>query len=275
MAILVANTTQLLADDYIVESRSAGLTRSVHPPALSHVVLKPDAPWERGHAIGIVGTSVVDDGDRLRMYYMLRNATLVNNSWGPPQPDFHAKPLLTAYAESVDEGATWTKPLLHRYSLNGSTANNIIGELSDTAVGAAFIDENPNVPPERRYRAVYGFNHSFSSDGLNWSRGGHWSIPSDPLDVGDWGSGGGDTQGVAYWDGGCECYSFYTRFKNEPPRPPQWFRMHRRAQSNTLDGPSGKGNWSAFNQSLVRRAGRPRPAASVAFAPTSAPTSPS
>ena len=49
---------------------------------------------------------------------------------------------------------SWSKPLLHRYSLNGSTANNVIGELYDTAVGAAFVDPKAPEPRER----IFSYN---------------------------------------------------------------------------------------------------------------------
>ena len=100
----VAGTTQLLFDDHIIASL-AGATRRVHSPDFTHISLRADAEWERGFTIGIIGTSLVDDGATLRVWYSLRNASLVIPSSTPgvgPQPDYHAKPILTAYAESSD-----------------------------------------------------------------------------------------------------------------------------------------------------------------------------
>ena len=117
----------------------------------------------------------------------------------PLQPDFDAKPIVTAYAESTDGGLTFFKPILHQFSFRGSTANNIIGITEEIGTQAVFVD--PSVPEgaDNRYRAVSGFTHSASSNGKNWTVAPHhWDLPADPLNQGDWGSGGGDTQGVVF-----------------------------------------------------------------------------
>ena len=104
----------------------------------------------------------------------------------------------------------------------------------------------------RRFRGVSGFNHSYSSDGFNWTLDPHeWDVPAEPLCIGDWGSGGGDTQASIFYDPPCQCFSMYTRFKNVRPRPPPWFRMVRRVRSRTLEG---AGSWVNQSQSMALRA---------------------
>ena len=60
----------------------------------------------------------------------------------------------------------------------------------------------------------------------------------------DQGTTGYDTQPVVFWDPPCQCYSWYTRFKNEPPRPAPWLRMVRRLRAKNLDANEGKGEWN-------------------------------
>ena len=71
----IGSSTQLFADDYLVASVTAGLIRRMHTPHMTPII-RPDAAWETGFAIGTIGTSVVQAGDKLRLYYSLRNATL-------------------------------------------------------------------------------------------------------------------------------------------------------------------------------------------------------
>jgi hypothetical protein len=278
IVLIGTNETQLLVDDAIIES-ATNLTRTMNTPdAAAVAAILPDAPWEQGFAIGIIGTSVVVDpawpAGRMRVYYQLRNASLGCGEGdqppcstnpkvpSPKQPNFETKssgPILTAVAESNDGGRTFVKPLLHKYMLQGSTANNVLGIIfsrhgrkNKTTINDVFVD--PTVPPGSplRFRGVSGFTPFSSSDGLNWTMADkEWNVPPTPLDIGDFGSGGGDTQGVAFWDPPCGCYSFYTRFKNVAPRPKPWFRMVRRARAHDISNGSSA-VW--LNQSLVARA---------------------
>jgi hypothetical protein len=239
----VGNVTQLFVDDFIVQS-SSNCTRTVHVLKPSAVAIKPDAAWEANSTIGVIGTSVLDDGSgRLRAWYTLRNKT---NGYDPTN-----ETILSAYAESTDGGQTWRKPPLGLYSIANSSANNVLGPMEASATNAVAID--PNAPPERRYVGISGANHSTSADGINWTLSKRpWNVPCDSLYVGDWGTCGHDTQAVVFWDPPCGCYSLYTRFKNEPPRPPRYQRMQRVARSLSLDSRGGEGQWT--NQSIVVRA---------------------
>lgn len=267
----IGDSVQLFVDDLLVAD-SNNLTRVMHSPAVVQIAVAADAPWEQDFTIGIIGTSVVMDGGKIRLWYQLRNKTLGCGHGDqpscaerlPPQPNYEPSGglILTAYAESTDGGRTFVKPLLHRYSLNGSTANNIIGFVffepgskhkgNLTHLNSIFVDPTQPSDSPRRFRGVSGAVPYFSHDGMNFTLGDPWNIPADPLFDGDWGTSGTDTQGEAFWDPPCAngrgCFSFYTRFKNEMPRPPPHFRMVRRARSFKLDG----ANWT--NQTIVMRA---------------------
>jgi hypothetical protein len=216
----VSVNTQLFADDRIVSSMH-NLSRTVHQPSTVRVVLRPDAPWERGFAIGIGATSVIKDDDtgKLRMYYSLRNASVgcghgdqpPCTEHAPPQPNFEpsAGPILTALAESTDGGNSWVKPLLHRYLLHGSTANNVLGPIfrnnsarnrdgsrpNISVINSVFIDPTSSTTSCLRYRGVSGAMPFSSCDGVSWRLDPHiFKIPKM-----DWGIQSFDTQGVVFW----------------------------------------------------------------------------
>ena len=267
--VLGANETALFVDDLVIES-SSNVTRKFNTPDTSFAAIRPDAPWEQGYAIGIIGTSVVLIDDELsskqttiRVYYTLRNSSLGCGSGDQPpcpkqqgprpaEPNFEpsAGPIMTAVAESSDGGKSFTKPLLHQFKFRGSSANNLLQPIFNTRhqnythITSVFID--PTVPrgSPLRFRGVSGFMSFASSDGYNWTMADkEWDIPR--LN----GSGGGDTQGVAFWDPPCKCYSFFTRYKFVRPHPPPWFRMVRRARSLKI------GSGAIFtNESIVIRA---------------------
>ena len=231
----IGNSTQLFVDDLLVAS-SESLTRTMHSPQPSfQTAITADAPWEADFAIGVIGTSVIAEAGRIRVYYALRNKTLgcghgdqpACSEKVPPQPNYEpsAGPILTAVAESTTGGRTWTKPLLGKYPIHGSTANNVLGEIfapdrrvNHTHVDTVFID--PKAPQSRRYRGVSGGLAFSSADGIDWVMESHaWNASCAALMDGDWGTCGTDTKPVVFHDQACDggsgCYSFYTRFKNK------------------------------------------------------------
>jgi hypothetical protein len=285
-AIDIGSALQLVADDFIIASL-ANLTRTMHSPQPSfQTVLKPDAEWEADFAIGLVGTSVVVDGPKIRLYYALRNRSLGCGQGDqppcaaklPPEPNYEptAGPILTALAESTDGGITFSKPLLGRYSIKGSKVNNILGRImmdprssasndNVTNIDTVFIDPNAEPGSARRYRGVRGDRPFYSADGISWTMGNRpWVADCTPLFIGDFGTCGFDTKPAVFWDPPCAagagCWSFYTRYKNNvPPRPAttQEFRMVRRARSFSLDaaaGPAADGKLVWTNETLVMRA---------------------
>ena len=167
-------------------------------------------------------------------------------------------------------GATWFKPLLHRFELGGSTDNNILGPIfrnssarnrdgsfpNISVINSVFIDPTASTGSCRRWRGVSGAMPFSSCDGLQWWLNQHqFALPK----IKGWGIQSFDTQGVCFWDSPAGCYSFYTRFtagataKNPQGKPhfvdDDYFRTVRRAQSHSLDS-----NRPWVNQSIVMRA---------------------
>ena len=115
-AISIGNSTQLFVDDFLIQSK-VNLTRSMHSPDLSRVAIAADAPWERNYTVGMIGTSVILDDGKIRLWYSLRNNTLgcrpANvprhqsdqppcDAHVPPQPNYVAAAgnIYIGYAES-------------------------------------------------------------------------------------------------------------------------------------------------------------------------------
>ncbi|MBA4016311.1 MAG: hypothetical protein C0483_03900 [Pirellula sp.] len=155
----------------------------VNPPQRSEIVIRADKPWEQ-RMISLFLT-VLDDGGKLRMWYICRSKA--------NQPN-------VAYAESQD-GVTWIKPNLGIVDFEGSKENNLVGLSS--LEGNVFRD--PNAPEAERYGYVThlieeGMVRFHSPDGLHWSR------DAKPLLT-----FGSDTQNVTVWDERIGKYVFYLR----------------------------------------------------------------
>jgi hypothetical protein len=265
----IANSTQLFVDDFLVATKTANLVRSLHRPDCSRVAVTTDAPWERNYTMGLIGTNVILRGDgTLQLTYCLRNSTLgcrpasvkpsANDQppcseispTNPPQPNYEgtAGNIYIGYAESTDGGLTFQKPLQHKYSVRGSTANNFIAIASPGSNGLSiFVDPNEKPGSPKRYRGTSADLALISPDGKNWTKTGRMVPPSTipaGSDEGMPGHGAFDTDGIIYWDpacgGGGGCYSFFTRWdRSKPGAAPDSSsglgRAVRRADSKHLD----------------------------------------
>ena len=145
----IGSSTQLFADDLIIASMTSSLTRTMHSPSMCDAGIQADQPWEQGYKVSGCAVSVlhVPNGPsgpgKLRVWYGLTTVA------GAAE-----RGVLLAYAESVDGGRSFSKPLLSQYSLGNSTANNIIMPVPTTShCMGVFIDPNEPVGSPQRYRA--------------------------------------------------------------------------------------------------------------------------
>lgn len=301
-AVDVGTTTQLAVSPKIIAQTGAGLKRTMGRPSDLHTVISADAPWEQGFAIGVLGTSIVDSGGgHLQLWYSLRNRTLVNNDvdWGGSSSDTGHR-ILQAYAVSSDFGRSWEKPLLHRFRLGNSSANNIVGYIHNFGVpshgglNTVTIFADPHSSVDKRYRGISSpiyqtnnvtyVNHSYSADGLNWTASAEpWTMSG--IASGWEASGGADTQLSAFWDPSCAppsmsspaagaqmgCYTLYNRFDKNSPLPKPFFRMVRRNRATSLDADNGQGDWNLYPEEIVMAAdtidNRSHPAENAASPP--------
>lgn len=190
----IGSRLELFADRFLIDSLDGARLR-LHEPVPQGVALKFDKPWE-GRYCGYV--TALKDGDRCRLYY--RGLPLSKSDGSNIET--------TCYAESRD-GITWTKPNLGLFEIDGSRDNNVI--LKDVAPFshnfAPFIDTQPGVPPDQRYKALAGTGKSglvgfVSPDGLRWTK-----IREEPLIT----EGAFDSQNVAFWSGTEQYYVCYFR----------------------------------------------------------------
>ena len=191
----VGSRRELFVDDGLIENLGGKAELRLHHPVAQELALVHDAPWE-GSGCGY--HSVFRDGPLYRMYYKAWHLDVSN---GKLNSGVH--PLYCCYAES-DDGIHWRKPELGLHEFRGSKANNIVmvsgqidGVKVDAGHPAVFKDDNPDCPPEARYKAILrspgprGLIPMKSPDGL------HWSPMSDVPVITE---GAFDSQNLAFWD---------------------------------------------------------------------------
>ena len=169
---------QLFVDDFWI-AEANGVQRRLHQPARREVAIAAEHPWERG---GVSYMVAFQDGDRFRAWY---RCDLEMPPRGQRQP-------LIAYAES-DDGINWQKPQLGLIHFQGSKDNNLVWAGPGNNM-APFLDGNPNVPANERYKAIVRTNVIFalvSPDGLRWRLMQEEPILTD---------GPFDSHNIAFWD---------------------------------------------------------------------------
>ncbi len=177
--IALGSRRELFLDGLLID-RLHDATVELCEPRQQEKVLEFDAPWE---GIFSAYTTVLRDGDTLRMYYRGRPQ-------GAREDGTDAE--VTCYAESTD-GVHWVKPNLGLFEFAGSKENNIV--LAHMAPSShnftPFIDARPGVPADERFKALanakpFGdFNLTLaafvSGDGIHWrklhSRSRSWARP--------------------------------------------------------------------------------------------------
>jgi hypothetical protein len=203
---------ELFVEDGLIDRLSGKAELRLHHPVPQEVVLEHDEPWEGS---GSVYHSIFPDGDVFRMYYAAGQLSVT-----PHGVDAGTHGQFCCYAES-DDGVHWRKPKLGLHEFQGSKENNIVmvrqrvgNATSEPGEPAVFKDENPDAPPEARYKALLPANRApadqrrgllafQSPDGL------HWSPMSDTPVLTD---GAFDSQNLAFWDANHGHYRAYWRY---------------------------------------------------------------
>lgn len=207
--IHIGGRREVLWDDALLDAERTTAARTLHRPQAKEVVLEHDAPWEGD---GCTYHNIVEDNGLYRMYYL---------GWDMLTEDQSAmskRPVYVCYAESTD-GIHWIKPNLGICEFEGSTNNNIILDHNTAKFDnfAVFKDENPDCPPEERYKGVGidGFriksdDHYLwcftSPDGIHFKKA--WPMTKH---------GKFDSLNIAFWDRHSRQYRCYMRdFHNVP-----------------------------------------------------------
>ncbi len=203
----IGSRRELFVDDYLIDQLNGKATQRLHHPVPREIVIKHEEDWE---GTGTGYHSIFKDGDIYRMYYKAWHLDLSNKKL-----DTGRHPIFCCYAESKD-GIHWTKPDLGIHEYKGSKKNNIIlypGQFKsvnmDPGHPAIFKDENPNCPPESRYKAILrilkplGLLAFQSADGIHWS-----PMSNKPVIT----AGAFDSQNLAFWDPVRKEYRAYWRY---------------------------------------------------------------
>ncbi len=193
----VADRLELFADDFLVDSTSGEIEQTMHQPTPQDVVFSADATWE-GNTSGYY--SLFRDEDKIRMIY---------RGWAH-QPSKPVKALhreLTCYAESTD-GLYFKKPDLGLIEWQGSKANNIILDDNSAHNFFAFRDDNPDCPPDARYKGIGGEKKEGGLFVYQSPDAIHWKKIADEAVITD---GAFDSQNLAFWDSHAKIYRAYYR----------------------------------------------------------------
>ncbi len=207
-----APTRHLFLDPaFVREADGAALV--VNPPRSSEIVIRADKPWEEFMITFYL--TVLDDGGKLRMWYVCRDKDKKGN---------------LAYAESVD-GLHWVKPELGVVEYRGGRAHNLVG--IHNLEGNVFRDDH-TANPQERYVYVSsvgkgGGIHRFTSpEGYTWKRDERPLLPFEA-----------DSQNVTFWDARLGRYVSYFRAWNPSDQGVGANRKVVRLESERLDRPSG------------------------------------
>ncbi|RQP10236.1 MAG: hypothetical protein EAS52_23030, partial [Parapedobacter sp.] len=190
--VQIGNRRELFVDRYLLDKMN-NVSQRMHHPVNEGAVLNFDKPWE-GNFSGYC--TIIKDGNLYRMYYRgIREAGRDGNDNE-----------VTCYAESKD-GVNWTKPSLGIYTIDGTSANNVILAHAAPATHnfSPFLDTNPEVKKGERYKAVGGTDRSgllayISEDGIHWKKKQEKAVFQ---------TGVFDSQNVVFWsarEGQYVCY---------------------------------------------------------------------
>jgi len=180
--IQIKDQRELFVDTFLIEQlHNASL--QMHHPQNEGPVFKFDKPWEGNFS---AYCTILKDGDLFRAYY--RGMREAGNDGKDAE--------VTCYAESHD-GIHWEKPNLRIYEVRGTMENNVIlaHAAPVTHNFCPFIDTNPNVKPEQKYKALGGTQKSglvafVSTDAIHWKK-----LQEKPVFT----KGLFDSQNVAFW----------------------------------------------------------------------------
>ncbi len=191
----IGSRRELFVDEVLVERLEGQARRVLQHPTPREIVLVCDKPWE-GNGLGYI--TVMQDGDRYRMYYR----------GGDYRYGLEAThPQTYCYAESKD-GIHWRRPKIGLIEFAGSKDNNIV--ISEDQFGgiahnfSPFLDRRPGVPAGERFKAIGGapLHLLVSADGIQWKKSQDAPVITE---------GAFDSQNLVFWDAYRNTYRAYHR----------------------------------------------------------------
>jgi hypothetical protein len=138
--INLGNKREMFWDSYLVDEEKTTAFERIIEPTLKETCFWFDKGNEREHLISY--PCLVKDNKGYKLYYFV---------W--TMKEFHN---YLAVIESTD-GINWTRPALNICDHPELEVNNVCIDGSDTLF--VFYDENPDCPPQEKYKAVGPYNH--------------------------------------------------------------------------------------------------------------------
>jgi len=195
--IEIGTRRELFVDRALIEQVN-GVELRLHPPQPAGIALRLDRPWE-GIVSGYV--TVLRDGERFLMYYRGRPSTSRGDASKEAQE-------VSCMAESRD-GINWSRPNLRLHEVSGTRDNNVflVEPKTVTHNFCPFLDTQPGVPAEERFKAVGGTGSGglfgyLSGDGIHWQ-----PVSERPLIT----KGYFDSQNIVFWSQHEQSYLCYFR----------------------------------------------------------------
>ena len=213
----IGTQRQLFLDDLFFDSQG-GIKLVAHEPTKCEVSIESDRPWESG---GVHYSSVVQDGDRFRMWYRA-------DTGGDPLNARDSESWI-CYAESTD-GIRWEKPDLGIVDSVENGHNNILFPDKASGINPCVIID-PSASDAERYKMitrgsgpanVLGYT---SADGITWEPIAENPLLSEP--------GPFDSHNVLAYDDESDRYVIFCRGvdTNRPGNFKDGIRAIRRAES--------------------------------------------
>ena len=197
--IAIGGRIEMFVDDTLIaEAENARLR--LHQPRREEIALAMDQPWE-GPGSGVYST-VFYDGEKYRMYY---RAIASENEGGD-----RGESQFCCYAESAD-GIRWERKSLGLVEFRGSRDNNILLAGVECHNFSPWLDENPDCPPDERYKAICGLSPDGlmaykSADGIAWEKLQAGAVITE---------GEFDSHNIWFWDSNISRYRCYSRYWEE------------------------------------------------------------
>lgn len=192
--ISLSNRREIFVDDFLINELT-NVKIIKHTPVDEGIVLYFDKPWE-GKFSGYV--TIIKTDNQFRAYYR-----------GVPESGRDGNENeVTCYAVSPD-GIHWEKPNLGLFEVNGTFNNNVVlaNAAPVTHNFSPFIDLNPSISPQSKYKAIGGTKESGlityeSQDGIHWQKMKENAVFKE---------GFFDSQNVAFWSESEKQYVCYFR----------------------------------------------------------------
>ena len=195
----IGSRRELFVDPYLVDTLTDAQLH-LHEPVRRETVFRVQEPLENA-CTGCY--NLVQADGKILVYYRGYHPTGKHEDL----PDGWAE-TQTANLLVSDDGIHFERPSLGLVDVEGSKDNNLIIRGSQAHNFCVFLDGNPSVPPEQRFKAIggEGMNRLFgftSPDGLVWE-----PVHDGPLEI----TGAFDSVNVPFWDDYEGCYRIFSRY---------------------------------------------------------------